>query len=376
MSSVINPRNSPARLPEASGTLRKKAASPVMTKRFSPYKLNFSLLRDGQPKIPSSDQFEKIMSLFPNCKSVKAMLSFLVVACKTLPPRPWPLTVAGLPLYLTTENNEPLDLGLRMRGPKTRLDVEIRLWKTPEKATFVKIFEFFDSLEAPIQQIRWMGWGMLIFAAEAPNETSKSKLPCFINDIYVGYIFGEEAMNERARMTKLPITRDHDDEVYSTLRPGVKVCSQVMNGGAGLNMTSGICVESPGGKKYITIASQGGENTVGTVVRHPNVDGKLLGRVSKIFGETDIALCELEPGIAYSKETFSTLEDTAEPFRGFINDSDKIQIMSLVFMDTPYNGRCEGQIVAVEWRRLASDDMFAKRTKYTLGNFCILWQRW
>ena len=127
MSTVIKPRNPSAGLPEAAGTLRKKAASPVMTKRFSPYKLDFSLLQDGQPKIPSSDQFEEIMYLFPNRTSVKAMLSFLVVTCKTLPPRPWPLTVAGLPLYLTTENNEPLDLGLRMRGPKTRLDVEIRL---------------------------------------------------------------------------------------------------------------------------------------------------------------------------------------------------------------------------------------------------------
>ena len=138
-------------------------------------------------------------------------------------------------------------------------------------------------------------------AAEAPNEALKSKLPCFINDIYVGYIFGEEAVNERALITKLPITRDHDNEVYSTLRPGVKMCSQVMNGSTGLNTTSGICVESPGGKKYITIASHRAENTLGTVVRHPSVDGKLLGRVSKIFGETDIALCELEPGIAYSE---------------------------------------------------------------------------
>ena len=43
--------------------------------------------------------------------------------------------------------------------------------------------------------------------------------------------------------------------------------------------------------------------------------------------------------------------------------------MSRVFTDTPYNRRCEGQITAVEWRRLPSDDMFAKRTKYALGTF-------
>ena len=331
--------------------------------------LNFSLLQDGQPKTPSSDQFAQIMSLFPNCTSVKIMLSFLVVTCKTLPPRPWPLSVAGLPLYITTENKEPLDLGLRMTGPKLRLEAEMRLWKTPEKDTFVKIFELFDNLEIAIQRIRWMGWGMLILAAKEPSETSKSKLPSSINDLYVGYMFGEEAVNERALRTKLPTTRDHDDEYYSTLRPGVKVCSQVMTGSDSLCTTSGVCLESPGGKKYITIASHGVENTVGTEVRHPNVGGKLLGQVSKIFGETDIALCQLEPGITYSKETFSTVEDTVEPFRSLVHDSASLQIMSLVFMDTPYNGRCEGQITAVEWRRIPSDDIFAKSTKYALGTF-------
>ena len=78
MSTVVNSRYSPTRLPEAARTLRKKAASPVVTKRFSPYKPSFSLLQDGQPKIPSSDQFEETMTLFPNCTSVKTMLSFLV----------------------------------------------------------------------------------------------------------------------------------------------------------------------------------------------------------------------------------------------------------------------------------------------------------
>ncbi|KAK0509095.1 hypothetical protein JMJ35_008466 [Cladonia borealis] len=31
--------------------------------------LNFSLLQDGQPKTPSSDQFDEIMSLFAHCTS-------------------------------------------------------------------------------------------------------------------------------------------------------------------------------------------------------------------------------------------------------------------------------------------------------------------
>ena len=36
-------------------------------------------------------------------------------------------------------------------------------------------------------------------------------------------------------------------------------------------------------------------------------------------------------------------EDTVDPLQGLINDSARIQIMFLVSMDTPYNGRCEAR---------------------------------
>ena len=66
------------------------------------------------------------MALFPTCYKLSFAPPFLLLACTKLPPKPWPVTVAGMPLYLTTDAEEsPLDMGLGGRGPKAFVDAII-----------------------------------------------------------------------------------------------------------------------------------------------------------------------------------------------------------------------------------------------------------
>ena len=57
------------------------------------------------------------MAVFPTCYAATLMNPLLILHYETLPPRPWPLTIAGLPVYLTTELKlSPLPLGLPAGG--------------------------------------------------------------------------------------------------------------------------------------------------------------------------------------------------------------------------------------------------------------------
>ncbi|KAK3168195.1 hypothetical protein OEA41_004641 [Lepraria neglecta] len=341
-------------------------------------KLDFELYQNGEQKFPSSDQMQAIMALFPTCFKVTASPPFLVVRCETLPPRPWPVTVAGLPLFLTTsKDQEPLNLGARARGPKINIKGEIIRWKTPEMQTFIEIFEALKGIGAEVERVQWIGWAFLVLAAQEPDKDWKSRLPSTINNIYVGYIFGEVAVTEHALRTKLPTDRDHDDTAYSNLRPGIKLACRTepedpKDTDAYIATTAGICVESPGGKKYITLASHGFESTVGSEVRHPSLQGRLLGFVAKNFGETDISLCELNPGVSYSRETFSVADPTApevKPFREIIANPAKLLVGDLIIMDTAFNGRCEGNLIKVELQKIPADDPISEKVEYALGSF-------
>jgi hypothetical protein len=127
-----------------------------------------------------------------------------------------------------------------------------------------------------------------------------------------------------------------------------------------LGTTSGVCVKSPtSGKRFITVAAHGFPASVGDSVYHPRIDLSngvpdaryQIGTIDRKFGDTDIALAQLKPGIRYSGETFSDPEPgqpQAQPFRG-LKTPETLGPGDTVFMNTPVNGQCEGIHVATEW---------------------------
>lgn len=331
-------------------------------------KLDFELYRDGEQCTPSKEQRETIMGLFPTCFRLSFTPPFLVVACSELPSKPWPVTVAGMPLYLTTDAEcSPMDLGLSASGPKASVEASIQRWQTPEIETFKKLFIVFDKLQANIHRIQWIGWGFLALGVSEPYADWRARLPFLINNIRIGYIFGEQNLHEKAARRKLPTGRVPDNEVYGDLRPGVMITSKSIDQDKYDAMTtSGVCLRSPSGAKYITVAKHGFPGGVGDHVLHPTRDGHRIAEVDKIFGETDIALARLAD-VHYSKETFSAVDCPVRPFRKIL-DSKQTRIGDLIFMDTPFNGRCEGVLIKVDALRITSDEP-AHPVDYIIGHF-------
>lgn len=73
----------------------------------------------------------------PTCISVTFSPRFLIVVCTKLSIKPWPVTVAGLPLYLTADHDAPpINLGENSRGPKISIDTTLLRWQTPDLQAF------------------------------------------------------------------------------------------------------------------------------------------------------------------------------------------------------------------------------------------------
>jgi hypothetical protein len=161
---------------------------------------------------------------------------------------------------------------------------------------------------------------------------------------------------------KVPATNVTHDTQYEReqLRPGIMLAGFHSDMAQGLATTSGVCVESPtSGKRFITVAAHGFPASVGDSVYHPRVelsngltDARYqIATIERKFGDTDIALAQLEPGIRYSGETFSDPEPgqpQAQPFRS-LKHPGTLKIGDTVFMNTPVTGKCEGVHVETEW---------------------------
>ena len=73
----------------------------------------FTLLdQHGLPRQPTAAERLALGHLFPGHRGLFVFGPFLVVTMETLPRDPWPMRIAGLPLYLTClEFEVPWDLG-------------------------------------------------------------------------------------------------------------------------------------------------------------------------------------------------------------------------------------------------------------------------
>lgn len=216
--------------------------------------------------------------------------------------------MAGIPLFLTTNDKQsPINYGLHGYGPKAFVKSSISLWKTPDLEAFHEIFTVLDDLGAHIHRLQWIGTGFLALASLEPDEEWRSRLPSSINNIFIGYVFGEQDVEERAIRRILPQGRTRDDTTYDDLRPGIMITSKASDPKPPLPpkpdtmTTSGVDLDSPEGEKVITVSSHGFPGGVGDDVFHPDRSGRVIATVSKVIGETDIALAKLED-VHYSRE--------------------------------------------------------------------------
>ena len=231
----------------------------------------------------------------------------------------------------------------------------------------MEIFQGFDARKLPIKAIRWFGVRFLVEVEGEPPQNWRSIFPHRINKVQVSYIFGENAGTPGSLRLKLPTDADPDDVNYSNdLRPGVILSSGIGPDGFEVRTTSGVCVESPSGKKYVTCASHGFPLGLEDVY-HPNAGGAIVGRVSKALWDSDVSLILPSQGFQYSQEPFSSAAYPSSPFSSFKHPFG-LRIGDSLHMDTPFNGHCEGRVVAVRMMRLPSDEPVTEH-RYVVGTF-------
>lgn len=91
----------------------------------------------------------------------------LVIRLRQYPPKPWPISIAGLPAWFTTDDlAEPIQFGVPGRQPRV-LENSLCLWSTPSKSLFEAIVETFrQNFDIAVYSVMWMGSWILITIPE------------------------------------------------------------------------------------------------------------------------------------------------------------------------------------------------------------------
>lgn len=314
--------------------------------------LDFSLIsNDGELRHPTRKEAEEILSMFPTAYAVGFSPPMLVVRLREYPPKPWPISIAGLPAWFTTDNEaEPIQFGVPGRQHGI-LENTLPIWHPPSQSFFKVIVEAFQQdFGVSVFSVMWMGSWFLI---TIPNEIQPKLLPSKISGLLATYSYpgatGNHQLQQAAYRAVVPTQTVRGETDYQPiLRPGVMVSC----GTAGNNelfTTAGVPVKDQDGKKWVTVTTHGfplGEEKVW----HPTAAGAVIGEVRVILEDTDISLVELLDEFFFEAETFGTATNPAVSLVGF-KSSDDVRIGEKVVMDSPFSGRREGLVGRVEFRR-------------------------
>ena len=325
--------------------------------------LSFKLCDNGRFIQPNSDkQWDEIRSLFPTTFGMDFAPPFLIIRVRKLPPRPWPLTVAGMAVRLTTK----LETLCFKRGwpGYARLKAleqfgDLRHEEFSEEILNEALRLYTEVLKIAIREIQF--WGGALWQVTVPDGTDKKKLPAWLGKVPVDYRYASEVprFDPSALRDVVPNDTVFDDSSYlqspdRILRPGIMVSSAneqhpLTTGTAHRRATSGIMVVDKYGEPFITVPSHL-VPAVGDEIYHPTPNGgQVIGTAVSHLEKTDISIVKLKPGIRYINETF----ETPEGFDGTLITgfapvyNHKVQAGDTISMNNQYNGFCEGLIMSV-----------------------------
>jgi hypothetical protein len=336
-----------------------KLAEVVSTSRHILF--DFTLVEDGMPRCPrTEEEWNVLQNLFPTTYSVSLHGLFLIIRVRRLPPKPWPLSIAGLPFYITTnEWNYPWIRGEYGRGGRILEDLNAQHRVTDE--IFDAVTSYFDShTDVKITAARWSigSWRITV-----PDGTLVQKLPMVVARTPCGYVFESQIQRPvgMAYRLKEPSPIAYEDSTYTNLRPGIMLSSSRFRGTAPvpargeLLTTSGVLVKDRRGNEYITVAGHGfplGEERV----YHPSSNGIAIADIEYRLGYGDIALARLRPGFSYQNGSFENTTTSKSTALNQIRNPFELNYPEILYMDNPFIGYAEGLWTATERLRVPSDE--------------------
>jgi hypothetical protein len=119
---------------------------------------------DGTMHHPTTAESDLIIALFPTTFSISFLPPVVIIPCVNLPPKPWPVTVAGVPAWFTSdEGTYPVPLGMVGLKGKALEDHALPLWKTPTTSEFSKVIESLNNdFGVETLSVLWAGTRFLI----------------------------------------------------------------------------------------------------------------------------------------------------------------------------------------------------------------------
>lgn len=334
-------------------------------------------LRDHSINALGPDMLPLLQNIFPDTIEVARTVFGLAFALETLPPKPWPLTVGGLPVKIWTETEGRMTMFPRFPAGQSQVQAckdfnlggERKLtWTQLEKIGTTLVQHL--SKENPNVRISevlapYDGNFYVVLSNDVSISANLSKLPRRIAGRFAFYLLDQDigrpayASDLFARRTLQPdpLSQLVDDTAYDTLRPGVMVCSP--DGGGCIQTTAGVCVRDKHGNEFMTVASHGIGNTSRICYPPPGTQ-RTFGSPILEVPYTDIALVKLHDDVNFSNQTFDNPEGVTPIFSHLQgeNQNDNIIDQGLytsVFMNNPWTGYLDGQLVASSVRMLAPE---------------------
>ena len=320
---------------------------------------SFLLIENGVVRLPrSQEELQWIAQAFPTAIAIGVFPPMLVLRFKTLPPKPWPVAVAGLPTFFTTDD-QTMGFPWGRPGGSVRALEDRDAREGTSRQMFEEAIQYFEvHLQVALESILNLAGPWII---TVPDGVALARLPGVLAKTACTYRFlsdeAKEPLEAALRHTE-PTGTVWDTTKYKTLRPGVMLSS---NPGltAELLTTCGIEVEDQAGSRYITLASHGfpfGQDRI----HHPNPQGTLLGTVHARLGHSDIALMKFPANIPFENETFGAITADGTRLDGVpiagVRDPYTMRNCDPISMNNPFSGYRDGLHVGVEMKKVPSDE--------------------
>ncbi|KAL2408196.1 hypothetical protein ABEF95_002454 [Exophiala dermatitidis] len=327
-------------------------------------------LRDNMVSWADPENEELLRSVFPGTVGIGSDGWFLYLKLRTLPPKPWPLTIAGLPLYLHPDLGEP-GFGpgpipsARPASRKNGSIAEDQDGRNVEdwEPIFQLVKEHFMKLEISITQVVYVGNGVII--ALEHRDTDTNKLPFQVAKVTCLYLFDDEmgrpsVPHARRKALLHPAPGNPDVSQYDHLQLGLRVTSAFLPNSDSpytfLGTTTGVLLKDRVDNEFMTVAAHGFPRQCGTKVFHalPNGDRE-IGELIMEVSHTDIALVKLANTETFSNVTFQN-DAIPEPIqlRRLLPASQRQKIRDIC-LDSPDTGFIEGQLMCSARERVSCD---------------------
>lgn len=312
--------------------------------------------------------------IFPNSLAIELISNFLVCHYDKLPPRPWPRTVGGLSLYLTSApGDSPLPL-LKFTGANFHLlpdkegrDLSYNKSADPNVDTLIfnPLINYFEEIPVSITEIHY--WDNYVTVVLEHRHATRD-FPRSIAGIGCFYLFEEDihrptlSQAKRAKDVSLNSYSRDNSSYYPNLRPGLILSSEPSRAkdekGNLLRdemfTTSGVLVRDNLGNAYMTVSSHGFPND--GEVWHPNPNGHVVADLVRELSGTDVALAKLRPGVHFVNETFEhDIHPHGVRLSSFVAPGT-MKIGDFVWMDSPYTGLLDGTFQGIAKSRLQNHD--------------------